>query len=757
VRELSRTRRDAWAAALSYALLSAWFFGPVLFGGATLFFRDITYSFFPNYVFLEDALRQGVWPLWNPGSDGGAPFAAPSAALYPPDLFLTWLVGARGVLRFGPPLHVFLAMLGGFFLGKTLRLSSWGAWTAGASFGASGVVLSGVNLLPLVQASAWAPFLVAAGLRVAERPSARRTACLALMLAFSVSTLSGEVVLQATLLTLTLLPSWPRRRALVAGLVAAMLAMLALAPVLLPLWGDLRDSERSRGFERGAALSDAASPGVLLEAALPAFFGDVHAMTTRGYWGQPFFPGGFPYLLSLYLGPALLLLAARSRAWRLLAVAALGLFLSLGSHGPLAGPLALWAAVFRAPVKFLFLTTLGLCLAAGAGLERSCNGRRATLFVLAPGLSLLTLAAVARLDPEAVLGGLRGLLPGVDAARALEVIARLWPRALMVTGSIGLAAGLALLGPVRLRPLAAALAVLDLAIVNVAINPVAPASYFELRPETRQLLERMTAPRPWRSFTVSVENARLHWNPGLLARNSDRALYFLDRQSLTSRTHVIDGLESAFDEDRTGFAPLGSTLPPRLREASALPMIAKQLRQANVRYVFSFAPLREDLARLLGEAALPEVGEPLRLYELRAALPRAFFVPEVTRRGSGEVLLDEAQLDEINTGGAQVEYRALDPHSVELRTQSGPGWIVVLDGFDPRWRVEGGGPGLGGLVRANRRYRAVSTPGGAQVFRLRFHQPHLALAAIASLLALAGMALASLRPESPLTLREAAR
>ena len=168
-------------------------------------------------MFLESALRQGVWPLWNPGSDGGVPFAAPSAALYPPDLLLTWLLGARGVLRFGPPLHVFLAMLGAFSLGKTLRLSSWGAWAAGALYGASGFVLSGVNLLPLVQASAWAPFLVAAGLRVAERPSARRTACLAVLLALATSTLCGEIVLQATFLTLVLLPRWPTRRALAGG------------------------------------------------------------------------------------------------------------------------------------------------------------------------------------------------------------------------------------------------------------------------------------------------------------------------------------------------------------------------------------------------------------------------------------------------------------------------------------------------------------------------------------------------------------
>jgi hypothetical protein len=757
---LSRQRRGEWAAAISYGLLSAWFFAPVLFQGATLFFRDITYSFFPNYLFLEGALRQGVWPLWNPCSDAGAPFAAPAAALYPPDLLLTWLLGARGVLRFGPPLHLWLAMLGAFGLGKTLRLSAWGAWAAGAFYGASGFVLSGVNLLPLVQASAWAPFVVAAGLRLAERPSLRRTACLAALLALAISSLCGEIVLQAMLLSVALLPRWPKGRVAAAALVAAALALLALAPVLLPLWQDLRDSERRRGFEASVALADAASAGVLLEAALPGFFGDVHTMTAHGYWGQPFFPGGFPYLLSLYLGPTLLLLAIRSHAWRLLAIAVLGLLLSLGAHGPFALPLALWAQLFRAPVKFLFLTTLALCLAAGAGFEPSPERKRATLFVLAPGLCLLTAAALAGSHPELLLAALRRLLSGIDSGRALDVIARLWPRALLVTGSVALAAGLALLGPARLRPLAALLALLDLGIVNVAINQAAPASFFELRPETQKLVDKVKTPGPWRSFSVSVESARLHWNAALVARNSDRSLYSLDRQSLMPRTHVIDGLESALDEDRTGFAPLRSTLAPSLREPAAFRAIVPRLRQANVRYVFSFAALAEDLAVPLGEASLPEVAEPLRLYELRGALPRAFFVPEVRRLGLGpgaDVFLDEAHLAAINAGGARVEYRAQGPHSVELRAESGPGWIIVLDGFDQRWRVEGGAPGLGPVLRAGERYRAVSTPGGAQVFRLSFREPYLGWAFVLSLLALSGIALGSLAPESPLTPPEATR
>jgi len=46
-----------------------------------------------------------------------------------------------------------------------------------------------------------------------------------------------------------------------------------------------------------------------------------------------------------------------------------------------------------------------------------------------------------------------------------------------------------------------------------------------------------------------------------------------------------------------------------------------------VRWVLSFHALPEDLVSRRDEIRLEEVAEPLRLYELRDPLPRAFFVP----------------------------------------------------------------------------------------------------------------------------------
>jgi hypothetical protein len=674
---------------------------------------------------------------------------APVAAWYVPDLVLTWLFGARATLAWGPPLHVFLAMAGAFRLGRVLGFGAWGAWTAGALFGFSGFLLSCVSLLPLLQASAWAPLIISSVLRLVANPSPRRTAAVAAALVLQISTLLGEIVVQTALFALALLPRRPGRRAVAATAFALALALLALAPVLFPLLDGLRDTARRLGLDPQAALAERASAPMLLEGVVPHFLGSVHTMTDRGYWGQPFFPGGFPYLLSVYVGPTLLLLAIRSGQTRLIVLAALGLLLSLGGHGPFALPLSLWARLFRAPVKFLFLTTLALCLAAAAGVERPRVRWAGGLLGLVPGLLLLAVAAFALIDASALSHLLSRLIPEIDTPRALEVIAHTWPLWLFVSGALALAAGIALLGPARLRPLAALMALLDLAIINAPINETAPSSFFDLRPTTKDLLAQAAAPGPWRLFSFgAADTAPLHWSPAVVARNSDLSLYFLDRQALAPRTHILDGLSSAFDEDRTGFAPLGSTLPPSLRRPEALREILPHLRWANVRYLLSFASLPEDLVRLVGEAFLPEVQEPLRLYEIPNALPRAFYLPEVLlvrEDGKARVVIDEAQLSAINARGARIDYHAEDPHTVEVHAESGPGWIIVLDGFDPRWHVEGSALQTVRSLRAQTRYQAIATPGGARTLRIRFVPNHRRLALGLSLASLLLMVAAALR------------
>jgi hypothetical protein len=215
---------------------------------------------------------------------------------------------------------------------------------------------------------------------------------------------------------------------------------------------------------------------------------------------------------------------------------------------------------------------------------------------------------------------------------------------------------------------------------------------------------------------------------------------------------VLDGLEGAFDEDRVGWARLDSALnaleriPSRYREHHA------RLRLANVRFVLSFRPLPDDLVRLRGEARIPEVEEPLRLFELREPLPRAFRAPlhevvpdreELRRRLSsvdfdprGLVLLEEPP--EALPGGSpppsaegpgEVRYELLDAHTVRLEARGPSGIVVVLDEHHRDWKAYSNGESRP-LLRADGRYRAVATKGGGEVLTLRYEPSWRAAARI---------------------------
>jgi hypothetical protein len=717
------------------------------------YFRDIAFYYFPNYVFLEQELRRGVWPLWNPWSEGGARFLV----VYPPDLLLVALLGARGALAVGPPLHVLLAMWGAALLAGRLGAGTWGRWAAGWLFGASGFMLSTLNLFELSHGAALAPWVVAAAIGLTRSPGPRSAAQLALLAALQASTLSAEMV-GATAVIAAVLALPARRRAFVWAGLGALVAALVAAPALLGARALVAGSQRASGFDAAVSLAWSLHPVALADVALPRFFGDVHTFSDSGFWGQTFFTGGYPYLLSLYAGfPTLLLAAgARAGALRLWGIVILGVVVGSGSHGPLAAPLAELMRFFRTPVKFFVLVALPLALLAGLGLDAVRRGQRfRPLSGLLP-VSLLLLAALAVARwPAASLALLARLLPGSPVA-AWPVVAQLWPQAFLVCGLLSLGTVLALLGGRRTAPLAGLLAGCDLLIANASINTLAPADFYELRPAVRRLIERAHAGGRYRCFSYGAEaTPGLAWSPAAALRNSDVALFTAERQSLLPRTPLLDGLEAAFDEDRVGWAPRGSTLRPDERRPARIGEHLPLLRLANVRFVLSFAELPRDALAPVGEAVLEEILEPLRLYEVRDALPRAFWV------GRAEVAADQARalahatepgfdprravvLEAPATvlapaqGAGRVAYQALDAHTVRLRVSSPPGWVVVLDGHDAAWRSAGGEP----VLRAYGRYRAIATPGGERTFTLRFQPPwrgpSLAAATLGAL-ALAGL------------------
>jgi hypothetical protein len=289
------------------------------------------------------------------------------------------------------------------------------------------------------------------------------------------------------------------------------------------------------------------------------------------------------------------------------------------------------------------------------------------------------------------------------------VIATRWPLELALTGALALGAGLALArGGPALSALAVLLAVLDLARVNGTLNPAAPASFYDLRPAVARVVDAARKEGRFRWFSYGVaQSGPLRWRPEIAAHNADVWLYYFDRQSLLPRTPVLDGLESAYDFDRMGLAPRGSTLDVAEASPRLFAACHERLRAANVRWVVSFAPLPSELVMPRGEVVFPELADPLRLYELRDPLPRAYYVQRLA-----DALHPPPAPD------AWVSYEPVDPHTVRLRCRTPPGYLVVRDGYHPDWVADDGAAAV--PVRAlEGRYRALATPGGERVFTLR--------------------------------------
>jgi hypothetical protein len=238
----------------------------------------------------------------------------------------------------------------------------------------------------------------------------------------------------------------------------------------------------------------------------------------------------------------------------------------------------------------------------------------------------------------------------------------------------------------------------------------------------------------WFSYGVA-HTPGLLFEPRMLRASSDVSLYALDRQALFAQTPGLDGLEAAFDLDRTGFAPPGATfavdeaVPSRFRDQ------ALRLRWANVRWIFSFRPLPEDLVRQRGSVKLPEVQAPLVLYELRSPLPRAFWMPDVALAGPMGALPADPP-----AGATEVRYERLGAHRVRVTAATPPGLLIILDGHHPGWTAEDrSGPVE--LHRVLGRYQALKTPGGSRVYTLTYRPEWASWAAVLFALGLLGLAL----------------
>lgn len=380
---------DALAITALVVLALAFFWRLALANLILVDFDVFTYMY-PYREHAAEALRAGQFPLWNPYLFLGAPFFAniQTAVLYPLNAVYLLVEPTPRALNVSILVHV--AMLAAFtyaFARISVGLGRWGAFAAAAVFALGGFVGAQVSHINQLNAAAWLPLI----LLLFDLAWKRKSVPWAVLtgLAVGVQLLAGHT--QESYLSLAALgfyalflvakdmqqqigdgehkrslhvlaPPILRSVALlfVAGTVGAGLAAVQLLPTL-ELSGL---SIRGGGMSYQAATSFSLEPWNLPAALLPNYLPDAQlAGEFVGYVG----------LVALALVVLAVVRGRRdARVWFFALLALLALSLALGRYNPLYF-LAYHAVpgfrLFRVPARWLFLTSFGLAMLAGLGLD----------------------------------------------------------------------------------------------------------------------------------------------------------------------------------------------------------------------------------------------------------------------------------------------------------------------------------------------------------------------------------------------------
>ncbi len=359
-----------------------------LLRGELFFERDQLLVFLPLKRYVAERLRAGDLPDWWPWDALGQPLAAlPIASLFHPTtlsylaLPFEWAFTLQTLIPFP------VALLGSWYLARTLGLRAWGATLAATLFTGGFYFVALAEQTQMHLAAMSLPWVWREAVRLARN---RRARGVGLGLAVANLLLGGDPMLLelAAFSTLALVLSTSRGRSRAGlGRVAlwAGLGVLLAAVQWVPMLHVFAESPRAAGL--GVDVKDfwAVRGAHLLGAVVPGSF----------------VPESFLFEAT-YMGAAALLLSVLGFSqrwkwrWPLLGVVVVSLLLGAGRA---AGLWQVFSAVvpgwqgFQFPAKALSCAALALALAAGRGLDVASRGRLALRG--APWLAALGLAAAA--------------------------------------------------------------------------------------------------------------------------------------------------------------------------------------------------------------------------------------------------------------------------------------------------------------------------------------------------------------------------
>ena len=626
---------------------------PLALGLVVVTYQDAVMTHLPARMATAVQLWAGEFPFLNPYQSCGEPLAGnPNFGTFFPDTILFLLLPPAIAFGFRFALAAVLAFAGARRWARAEGASAGAAEVAGYAFALGGPYVSAWRFYNTGLALALAPFVLAGVARACRHPSERRRASAGIAIAAALELLAGEpVVALLTAVAVALrvaahmagedAPEGPAssRPAITVG-AAAVLALLIAAPQIAVTWQSFRGSTRDVApFSFAMATGTSVHGARLLEQVMPFPFGRPDLTGTLGFHGHRFYDNHAPYLWTLHLGWATLVLLVRygrprargERAWWLAAAGAM--VLSLGYHLPLARVLSEALSLggrVRFPVKWWYFVALCLVVPVARAAERLEAGApwgraRSVLAIL---LGLAALAA----------------LPAIDLRTPLAIA--------VVVVSVAAAALTAALASRR----GALLPGIVAGSLAVAHLPLALA-----------FLDRMpTAPPPLAGGRVYERvDAEAHPAGGGAPDGPTREFFRRATPELWAVAGGIGGIGYAFDRDPDGSYFDGDRLARKAVDDAPWPDRALALRRAGVRFVVTTEALPAPYRAVRRQGAST-------VYELDAPSPA------VTVEANGHAARIVSVRERTATMATTVETAV--PAVVVWSRTFFPAWRATIDG-----------------------------------------------------------------------------
>lgn len=693
--------------------------------------NDLYASHYPNVIYGLQSIRQGHGLLWNSLQNCGEPFLASTlvALLYPLHLLFLILPIDTGLFVI-TALHLTIAGVGTYFLCRQYGLGRLASLCGGIGFEISGQVIGLAADLPtsVLGVYVWIPIAMLRCERILQSPTAG--ASIALGVTLTLQLLAGHVqILFFTYQLLGLRIVWELATTRLTRPTRTFWALLAalVFPIFLGAAQLLPMAEFAGQSIRNATLGET-------------------EISPFGYWSWAEFRSGprgawrIGCVAVLAMIPAALAALAfvlprrrRLPAFYLLVAA---LYLALVFENPV---FALYrslplGALFREPVRFLWMTNFAIGLLGAFGAEALCHAaeqseERRVVIVLVP---LFAGGALYLLIPSSIDPLQWGLLGALVVVSVLVVYLHTRLPLAGVAAAVLLTANLFL---VNSRPW--------LGFFKAGSVLYKYADAFAFLKKRMTLQDRLHQYAKGSGYAMMPKSASVFGVPSIS-----------DYEPQTSRRYAELYVRLMDD------VPMGSILQHIFR----LNNVPRNLQ------LFNLTATRYVMLEKGGQAIDALVGRPLKLiwndpkvaiYENPDALPRAFYVPTaeilpdpsavLARLASADhdprqvALLEAPPADGfvgVNpTGRAQVTFVSDRSEEVVINVlATSPGFLFLADQYYPGWQASVNGAATP-IMRANYAFRLIRVPEGESRVILRYRPASFGLGALISLGTLAGLAI----------------